>query len=166
MVPISILVDCGSRICILSNKVFECVGLNDTLGRVGSKVGGVDSSQLDILGTMELDTALKGRKAKQIFHICDNFMQSALLGVDVLRDNGCVVDLSKGILHAGNKEVKLRDQSSWVIHEVSLVETVTIQPDRKVDLMCRPLTTVRTKRRWMKRLIGKVFRIQFHRQYK
>ena len=162
----SVLVDCGSRICILSNKVFKCIGLNDTLGKVGSKVVGVEGSQLDILGTMELDTALQGRKAKQIFQICDNSMQSVLLGVDVLRENGCFVDLSKGILHAGNKEVKLRDQSSWVNHGVSLVETVTIQPDRKVDLMCRPLTTVRTERGWMKRLIGKVFRIQFHRQYK
>ena len=77
--------DCGSPICILSNEVFKCIGLNDTLGKVGSKVVGAEGSQLDILGTMELDKALKGIKAKQLFYICDNLKQSALLGVDFLR---------------------------------------------------------------------------------
>ena len=33
--------------------------------------------------------------------------------------------------------MKLRDESSWGVHRVSLVETVTIQPDHKVDLMCQ-----------------------------
>ena len=133
----SAVVDCGSPICILSNEVFKCIGLTGTLGKVGSKVVGAEGSQLDILGTMELDTALKGIKTKQLFYSCDNLEQSALLGVDFLRDNGCVVDFSKGILHAGNTEVKLRDEASWGLHRVSLVETVTIQPDRKVDLMCQ-----------------------------
>ena len=109
----SAVVDCGSPICILSNEVFKCIGLTDTLGKVGSKVVGAEGSQLDILGTMELDTALKGIKTKQLFYICDNLKQSALLGVDFLKDNGCVVDFSKGILHAGNREVKLRDEASW-----------------------------------------------------
>lgn len=50
---------------------------------------------------------------------------------------GVLSCFSKGILHAGNTEVKLTDESSWGVHRVSLVETVTIQPDRKVDLMCQ-----------------------------
>ena len=88
---------------------------------------------------MELDTALKGIKAKQLSYICDNLKQSALLGVDFLRDSRCV---SKGIIQAeANTEVNLRDESSWGagegVHRVSLVETVAIQPDRKVDLMCQ-----------------------------
>ena len=66
-VPVSAVVDCGSPICILSNEVFKCIGLTDTLGKVGSKVVGTEGSQLDILGTMELDTALKGIKTKQLF---------------------------------------------------------------------------------------------------
>ena len=82
-VPVSAVVDCGSPICILSNEVFfKCIGSTDILGKVGSKVVGAEGSQLDILGTMELDTALKGIKTKQLFYICDNLKQSALLGVD------------------------------------------------------------------------------------
>ena len=92
----SAVVDCGSPICILSNDVFKYMGLNDSLGKVGSKVVGAEGSQLDILGTIEPDTALKGIKAKQLLYICDNLKQSAFLGVDFLRDNGCVVDFSKG----------------------------------------------------------------------
>ena len=111
-VHVSAVVDCGSPICILSNEVFKCIGLTDTLGKDGSKVVGAEGSQLDILRTMELDTAFKGIKTKQLFYTCDNLKQSALLGVDFLRDNGCVVDFNKEILHAGNTEVKLRDDSS------------------------------------------------------
>lgn len=131
----SAVVDCGSPICILSNEVFNCIGLGNTLGRVGSKVVGAEGSQLNILGTVELDIAVDGIKAKQLFYICDNLKQSALLGMDFLRNNGCVVDFNEGTLHAGNTQVKLKDKSSWEVHRVSLVDTVTIQPDQKVDLV-------------------------------
>ena len=136
-VPVTAVVDCGSPICILSDKVFKCIAFNGALGKVGSKVVGAEGSQLNILGTVELDMAFKGIRAKQLFYICDNLKQSALLGVDFLRDNGCVVDFNKGTLRAGNTEVYLRDESSWQVHRVSLVETVTIQPDQKVDLICQ-----------------------------
>ena len=96
-VPVSAVVDCGSPICILSNDVFNRIGLSDTLGRVGSKVVGAEGSQLNILGTVELDIAVDRIKAKQLFYICDNLKQSALLGVDFLRDNGYVVDFNGGV---------------------------------------------------------------------
>ena len=135
-VPVSAVVDCGSPICILSSDVFNHIGFGDTLGRVGSKVVGAEGSQLNILGTVELDIAVDGIKAKQLFYICDNLKQSALLGMDFLRDNGCVVDFNGGTLHAGDTQVKLKDEPSWEVHRVSLVDTVTIQPDQKVDLVC------------------------------
>ena len=97
---------------------------------------GAEGSQLNILGTVELDIAVDGIRAKQLFYICDNLKQSALLGMDFVRDNGCVVDFNRGTLHAGNTQVKLKDESSWEVHRVSLVDTLTIQPDQKVDLVC------------------------------
>ena len=97
---------------------------------------GAEGSQLNILGTVELDIAVDGIKAKQLFYICDNLKQSALLGMDFLRDNGCVVDCNRGTLHARDTKVKLKDEPSWEVHRVSLVDTVTIQPDQKVDLVC------------------------------
>ena len=129
------MVDCGSPICILSNEVFNRIGLGDTLGRVGSKVVSTEGSELNILGTVELDIAVDGIKAKQLFYICDNLKQSALLGMDFLRTNGCVVDFNEETLHAGNTQVKLKDESSWEVHRESLVDTVTIQSDQKVDLV-------------------------------
>ena len=134
-VPVTAVVDCGSPICILSDKVFKCIAFNGALGKVGSKVVGAEGSQLNILGTVELDLAFKGIRANQLFYICDNLKQSALLGEDFLRDNGCVVDFNEGTLRAGNTEVYLRDESSWQVHRVSLVETVTVQPDQKVEVI-------------------------------
>ena len=135
-VPVSAVVDCGSPICILNNEMFNCIGIGDTLGRVESKVVDAEGSQLNILGTVELDIAVDGIKTKQLFYICDNLKQSALLGMDFLRNNGCVVDFNEGTLHAGNTQVKLKDETSWEVHRVSLVDTVTTQPDQKVDLVC------------------------------
>ena len=132
----SAVLDCGSLICILNNEMFNRIGIGNTLGRVGSKVVGAEGSQLNILGTVELDIAVDGIKTKQLFYICDNLKQSALLGMDFLRNNGCVVDFHEGTLHAGNTQVKLKDETSWEVHRVSLVHTVTIQPDQKVDLVC------------------------------
>ena len=56
----SAVVDCGSPICILNNAIFNRIGIDDTLGRVGSKVVGAEGSQLNILGTVELDIAVDG----------------------------------------------------------------------------------------------------------
>ena len=56
--------------------------------------------------------------------------------MDFLRDNGCVVGFNRGTLHAGDTKVRLKDESSWEVHRVSPVDTVTIQPDQKVDLLC------------------------------
>ena len=125
-----LVVDC------VSNKVFNCIGLGDTLGRVRSKVVGAEGSQLNILGTVELDIAAEEVRAKQLFFICDNLKQRALLGMDFLRDNGGVVDFSGRTLRAGNTQVKLKGESSWEVHRVSLIDIVTIQSDQKVDLLC------------------------------
>ena len=65
----SAMVDFGSPICISSNEVFNHIGLGDTLGRIGSKVVGAEGSQLNILGTVELDIAVNGVKAEQLFYI-------------------------------------------------------------------------------------------------
>lgn len=43
-VPMTAVVDCGSPICILSDKVFKCIALNRALGKVGSKVVGAEGS--------------------------------------------------------------------------------------------------------------------------
>ena len=102
------VVDCGSPICILSDIVFKCITFNGALRKVESKVVGAKGSHLNILGTVELNIAFKGIRAKQLFYICDNLNQSALLGVDFLRENGCVVDFNEGTLCAGNTEVYLR----------------------------------------------------------
>jgi len=46
---------------------------------------------------------------------------SALLGMDSLRDNGCVVEFNRETLQAGSTQVKLRNESSREVHRVSLV---------------------------------------------
>ena len=92
--------------------------MGDTLGRVESKVVGAEGSQLNILGTVELDIAVDGIKMKHLFYISDNLKQSALLGMDFLRNNGCVVDFNEGTHHAGNRQVKLKDETSWEAQSV------------------------------------------------
>ena len=74
--------------------------------------------------------------AKQLFYICNNLKQSALLGMDFLRDNWCLVDFNGKTLQAGSIQVKLRNESSWEVDRVLLVETVTTRPDRKIGLVC------------------------------
>ena len=91
--------------------------------------------QPNIPGTVEPDTGADGTRAEQPFHICNDLKQSALLGMDFPRDNGCVVDFDGGTLHAGNTQVKLKDESSREVHRLSLADTVAIQPDQKVDLV-------------------------------
>lgn len=77
---------------------------------------GGEGSQLYILVTVELDTSLDGIKAKQLFYICDNLKQSAIFGMDFLRDNEYFPNFSRATLHAGNTQWKLRDESRWEVH--------------------------------------------------
>ena len=80
--PVAAVVGCGSPIYILSNDVFKCIGLKGSLGKVESKVVGAEGSQLDIVGTVKGDMAFKGINTKQLFYICNNLKQRALLGVN------------------------------------------------------------------------------------
>ena len=46
---------------------------------------GGEGSELEILGTLQLDTGLDGIKAKQRFYICGNPFPSALFEMGILR---------------------------------------------------------------------------------
>ena len=93
-VPVSAVVDCGSPICILNKEVFKHIGLSNTLGKVTSKIVGAEGSQLNILGTVELDTTLEGIRAQQLFYVCDNLKQGALLEIDFLQNKGALLTLA------------------------------------------------------------------------
>lgn len=56
--------------------------------------------------------------------------------MDFLRNNGCVVDFNEGIFYVGNMQVKLKDELSWEVYRVFLVDIVIIQLDQKVDFVC------------------------------
>ena len=131
------IVDCGSPICLLSDSIFRKMGVTGELDEVQTKIVGAEGSQLEIRGSMILDLTIQGVIAKQLFFICNNLKQRALIGLDFLRDQGCTLDFSSGTLCVGKNKIKLADEPCGGVQRVSMPETITLQPGRKVDVKCK-----------------------------
>ena len=121
----------------MNDSVFREMGITADLDEVQTKIVGAEGSQLGIRGSIVLDLSIQGVIAKQLFFICNNLKQRALIGLDYLRDQGCTLDFSSGTLCVGKSKIKLADEPCGSVQRVSVLDTITLQPGRKVDLRCK-----------------------------
>ena len=101
---------------------------------------GVDGIPIKVRGTVTVEVSLEGLLFNQKFVITDGITAEAILGMDFLEENRCVLDLGRRELVAKDKGMiplksHLSSKSSCL--KVSLVETIAIPAALEMEVRPR-----------------------------
>ena len=113
---------------------------NEMDGEVTYRLVWVDGIPIKVRGTVSVEVCLEGLVFNQKFVIADGITAEAILGMDFLEVNRCVLDLGRGELVAKDKGmIPLRPHSSTKSSclKVTLVETIAIPAASEIEVKAR-----------------------------
>ncbi|CAF4870377.1 unnamed protein product [Pieris macdunnoughi] len=116
-IPLSLLVDSGSAICLLKES---SIHINQKLNKELIKIKGIDPGDEPTQTEGHFQLKLKISKTKSIpfkFHVVKNINlpYDGILGTDFLTNFGCKIDYTNDILKIGNESVKLHFSKPFYI---------------------------------------------------
>ena len=140
--PVSFLVDMGAGVSLLQGDIWDrVVPENNEMDReVTYRLVGVDGIPIKVRGTVSVEVCLEGLVFNQKFVIADGITAEAILGIDFLEANRCVLDLGRGELVAKDEEmISLRPHSLTKSSclKVTLVETIAIPAASEIEVKAR-----------------------------
>ena len=127
--PTQMLVDTGSAVTIIRENVWrEAAGDGDQLSleATARSVVGMNGEQLRLLGQTEMGLHVGGLQVFYNVLVTKGLTQECLLGADFLSQHGCIVDLRRQVLRAGEQSVSLHSDSIPQVCLVTLAETSLI----------------------------------------
>ena len=137
--PVSFLVDTGAGISLLWGDVWDKTmpENNGMKKEVAECLVGVDENPIKVRGTVSTKVYQEGLAFNQKFIIADGITAEAILGMDFLEANRCVLDLCHGELVA--KDVPLQPHSSNESSclKVAFVETTVIPAASEMEVNAR-----------------------------
>ena len=128
----SFLIDMGAGVSLLRGDIWDrVVPENNGMDReVTYRLVGVDRIPIKVRGTVTVEVSLEGLVFNQKFVIADGITAEAILGMDFLEENRCVLDLGRRELVAkdeGMIPLKPHSSSKSSCLKVTLVE-ITVVP--------------------------------------
>ena len=107
--PVSFLVDTGAGVSLLNkemwNKIIPTLELSEPA--TSHRLVGVDGVPLKVLGSAVLPVTVSGMTFKHKFIIAEHITADAILGLDFLEANRCVLNLADGSILIANKNISL-----------------------------------------------------------
>ena len=136
------LVDTGAAASLIDGKVWDSIKvLSDTLklNPVNTRFVGVDGVPLQVRGSAVIGLSIQGLIVNQKVIVADSLTSQGILGMDFLESNHCTLDLSKGMISTGGKNIPLDphhgSELAVVNTEVSVEETFTIAALSEMEIM-------------------------------
>ena len=152
--PVSFLVDTGAGVSLLRGDVWEkAVPHSSAYDLQGAcRLVGVDVIPIKVRGAASVNVTVEGHTLSQQFIVADHITAEAILGMDFLEKNECILDLYKGRLSMKDLGVvQLQPHSlkkPCTPAKVNLVETLTIPATAEVEVMAK-LHTEDDNQMWM-----------------
>ena len=152
--PVSFLVDTGAGVSLLRGDVWEkAVPHNSACDLQGTcRLVGVDGVPIKVRGAASVNVTVEGHTLSHQFIIADHITAEAILGMDFLDKNECILDLCKGkLLMKDLGVVQLQPHSvkkPCTLAKVNLVETLTIPATAEMEVMAN-LHTKDDDHTWM-----------------
>lgn len=125
---ISMLVDTGSAVTLVSDRVFNKLVNKDTkLAEVACTLTTADGDQMEIMGQTQLALQLGDKVFCQNVIVAKLGDIQGILGMDYLAANGITIDTGKGVMKSTNFEVELSNQLKHdICARVTISETISV----------------------------------------
>ena len=122
--PIDMLVDTGSAVTLVHQRVLNRSPQNFKLSVVGEPVVSANGQPLDIRGKCDLEICVDGVNVVHSVLVAADVTQDCLLGIDFLGKHGCKIDFEAKSLSIERKIVNLQAKSGGnKVFRISLAET-------------------------------------------
>ena len=137
--PVSFLVDTGAGVSLLNKEVWSKIKPTVELCELATshRLVGVDGAPLNILGSAVAPITISGITYKHKFVIAERITADAILGLDFLEANQCVLNLAEGKIIIANRSIPLLPNSSTTkicCSKITLTETLTIPPRSEMEI--------------------------------
>ena len=98
--PVSFLVDTGAGVSLLRGDVWEKAVPNSSAYALqgACRLVGVDGIPIKVCGAASVNVTVEGHTLSHQFIVADHITAEAILGMDFLEKNECILDLCKGRL--------------------------------------------------------------------
>ena len=133
-VGINFLVDTGAAVSLLHSSVWRRLSGVALETWTGPRLVSVDGSALQILGGAKVTLRVEDAVVSLYVVVTDNLTTEGILGIDFLRHNRCIIDLSSSTLTlADGKVIQLLHKAS-IKRDVQLVTTIRIPPRNEIEV--------------------------------
>ena len=125
--PVDMLIDTGSAVTLVHQRVLNRSQKNFKLSFVGEPVVSANGQPLDIKGKCELHICVNGVDVVHSVLVAADVTQDCLLGIDFLSKHNSKIDFETQTIKIKNKVVGLKGKSGASKgFRVSLAETVVV----------------------------------------
>ena len=140
--PVSSLIDTGAGVCLLKSEVWEKVKSKaDTIEPITAhRLVGVDGIPIKVQGSATICFTIAGVKFQHKFIIADRITADAILGVDFLEANKCILNLAEGELSVNQKTVALSAHPAVATvgcAKITLMDTVVVPASSEMEIRAR-----------------------------
>ena len=140
--PVSSLIDTGAGVCLLKSEVWEKVKSKaDTIEPITAhRLVGVDGIPIKVQGSATICFTISGVKFQHKFIIADRITADAILGVDFLEANKCILNLAEGELSVNQKTVALSVHPAVATvgcAKITLMDTVVVPASSEMEIRAR-----------------------------
>ncbi|MCG7869005.1 MAG: retroviral-like aspartic protease family protein, partial [Candidatus Thiodiazotropha taylori] len=122
----SFLVDTGSSISVLSNKVVSLTGLECNTSPVDTKICVANGHELKVQGKCDIEIELEHLNFAQSFVIAEIEGNFGILGMDFLQDYDCSIMIGKRILKTSLGKLKLCKQRIGICAKIVMEDKIEI----------------------------------------
>ena len=106
------LIDTGSAVTLISEKIFNNLGLgNSDLSELSSILTTADGETMSVLGQITVKITIGGKTYNHPVVVAELGDISGILGLDFMSENEIVIDTSKGTLRSPEFLVQLRSRT-------------------------------------------------------
>ena len=149
---VSFLVDTGAGVSLLNKDAWDKLkSKQDTIfPAMSHRLVGVDGAPLNVLGSAIIPITISGLTFKHKFVIAEKITADAILGLDFLEANECVLNLAKGEIAIANKSIPLLAKShnnEVCCSKITLIGNVKIPPRSEMEITGRIHST--TEGTWL-----------------
>ena len=134
--PVCFMLDTGAPVSLVRKDIFDQVK-GELVPWAGGGLVGVEGTPLDIHGMATVEIVLLGKLLRAEVIVASSLKAQAILGVDFLERNGCVINAAKRTLHLHGLAIPLQTNPSLEVVQASVLlqETLRIPGLSEVEVM-------------------------------